>query len=308
MRSHRIAEQVLHRDVRPSNIMVPFFFSYANRGVGEQHRFDVVLLNYDMSWHKYARGGTISGQVEDLGYYAPEQIREGLIDVSTVSTLVDSYMFGMTVYFAVAAEHPPHGGSSIADWAKMVRRLRATGKSPSWKSAGARLQRLILATTHPNQRDRPGLTSINAELRQLRDAIVGVRDELSVDFWGEELFAKIVDVAEYLWDDQTLKGSYESRAGRSVQLSCSTSQRNFTISFVNMATEATNRLSASRMWHAKLANAKQGLVTVGWNVLEITSRQRQIVLSAQIGLDDVVDDLDRICGATAAAIQQVRLD
>ncbi len=70
--SHNLPQGVLHRDVRPSNIMLPnFVAANHNNSAG---KWDVVVLNYDMSWHTAARGGEIKGNVTEVGYYAPEHL------------------------------------------------------------------------------------------------------------------------------------------------------------------------------------------------------------------------------------------
>jgi eukaryotic-like serine/threonine-protein kinase len=48
--SHNLPQGVLHRDIRPSNIMVPYYFwSDLDAADAKVNRYEAVLLNYDMS-------------------------------------------------------------------------------------------------------------------------------------------------------------------------------------------------------------------------------------------------------------------
>ena len=57
-RAHQLPERVLHRDLRPANIMLKGYYDDPNN-------FEVVVLDFDLSWHRDA-----SGLSMDLGLHS----------------------------------------------------------------------------------------------------------------------------------------------------------------------------------------------------------------------------------------------
>src|SRR5205085_754602 len=47
--AHRLPERVLHRDIRPPNVMLRNYYNDPND-------FEVVVLDFDLSWHRDASG------------------------------------------------------------------------------------------------------------------------------------------------------------------------------------------------------------------------------------------------------------
>ena len=72
--AHALPERVLHRDLRPPNIMLEGF-----HGDGSPPR--VVVLDFDLSWHLDAMEISITSAHSATGYLAPEQ----LVDLPGVS-------------------------------------------------------------------------------------------------------------------------------------------------------------------------------------------------------------------------------
>ena len=91
---HALPQTVLHRDLKPSNIMV------SNMEYSGSFVPDIVVLDFDMSWHKGSKEKDIVFESrDDFGYLSPEQTDKGNI-FSARSTRVDSYGFGMTLFFS----------------------------------------------------------------------------------------------------------------------------------------------------------------------------------------------------------------
>ena len=67
-RGHVLPERVLHRDIRPSNVMLRGFYS-------DPDKWDVVVLDFDLSWHRGALEKSVIHGSAMLGYLAPEQIQ-----------------------------------------------------------------------------------------------------------------------------------------------------------------------------------------------------------------------------------------
>jgi len=66
LRAHRLPEVVVHRDVRPPNIILEGLYS-------KDDEFEVRLVDFDLSWHRDAMGQSIQHQSAIHGYFAPEQ-------------------------------------------------------------------------------------------------------------------------------------------------------------------------------------------------------------------------------------------
>jgi serine/threonine protein kinase len=306
--SHTISEEVLHRDIRPSNIVIPHFFNYESFGLDANDKWNVVLLNYDVPWHKFASGTTISGRVEDLGYYSPEQINE-TNEVSSQSTLVDSYMFGMLAFFAAAGNDPPRAGGASDDWGRLITQSVPFPHTSSWKSVRNRVQRLVYATTAVDQFARMSLSTAYARLIGIRDVLREDFEKVEPDFWAEELFYRIVDRPVYQWSDDNLSGQIELRKGRTLSILLNPKNNVIQLSFNNVATEATARGGLSRMWQDRLDQASNSLASSGWDVLPASSARGGIIfLKAEISVDTLKDRFSTISRGAAAAIERVKLD
>ena len=100
-RGHVLPERVLHRDLRPSNVMLRGFYSNPDE-------WDVVVLDFDLSWHRGALERSVIHGSTTFGYLAPEQIHE-IDGVSTRHAAVDSFGIGMVLFFMLSGRNPVPG-------------------------------------------------------------------------------------------------------------------------------------------------------------------------------------------------------
>ena len=114
---HIIPETVLHRDIRPSNILVSDF------DWGLRSWSEVVIVDYDLSWHSGAVGEDfVRTDSASIGYQAPEQIDQILRSKRlTRNTKVDSYGIGATLAFCAMNENPPPRASGDERWRNRLR-------------------------------------------------------------------------------------------------------------------------------------------------------------------------------------------
>ncbi len=70
-KAHNLEERVLHRDLKPDNVILRNVF-------GPEDPIDVVVLDFDLSWHKGASDWSVVHGARAQGYAAPEQTATGL--------------------------------------------------------------------------------------------------------------------------------------------------------------------------------------------------------------------------------------
>lgn len=305
-KSHRIPDGVLHRDIRPSNVMVPHYYWGSAAQDSGFEQFDVRVLNYDMSWHKDAQGRTIAGNIQEAGYYAPEQLenRDGEL---ARNAKVDTYGIGMTLYFAVAKKSPPIGGSKAADWATSVAQI-SPDRAAKWKSATQRLRRLILSATSVTADERPSVAEVGTALKSMIEANEGNLENLTPDMLAEEIFCRAIG-GTYSAIDQGAGFTHEIRAGRTVTLAGSLSGDSIQLIFRNQATTGTDWTKIDKLWAKKLETARNMLTSQGWKILSGTRYSSQeIHLLAEISTKQAAGNLDRVASGLDKGLAVVRLD
>lgn len=105
---HALPQTVLHRDLKPSNIMI------SNIQYDGSFDPDVIVLDFDMSWHKGSKEKDVVFESrDDFGYLSPEQTDKNN-SFSARSTRVDSYGFGMTLFF-LFGEDAPRPNEALSD-------------------------------------------------------------------------------------------------------------------------------------------------------------------------------------------------
>lgn len=177
---HQLPERVLHRDLRPSNIMLRNFYD-------PDEETEVVVLDFDLSWHRGAYDVTLTQHAQAaLGYLAPEQVHRDM-KVSTRNAAVDTYGLCATIYFVFAGEHPHQGLFRSEDFQQHFRRKIASVKQGLVQSAGNRLRRVVTSGVSWNQANRPDFGEIERDLLLLHNAVNDVSAVDSPDFWAEEM-------------------------------------------------------------------------------------------------------------------------
>lgn len=304
--SHTLPQIVLHRDVRPSNVMVPWYYwDEATLEATNSAKYDVALLNFDMSWHATARGPTMPGNVDESGYYAPEQLRN-IDDGLARSAKVDSYGIGMTIYRAFSGQKPPVGGSLSVEWSgKTKGRFRPVS---SWLSAANRLNRIIKMATLPDSEARLSVRTIHSELKQLRDALDKKWGELSPDYWAEEISFRVLG-SDYIVDGMGDDFKKEIVTGRVISIKGNLKGRTVAVKYSNTATEVTDWNTIDKRWPEKLEVAKQILKSGGWEIADSTHYgRRQIILQVSIAIEMLIGNFSSILDILERGLNKVRLD
>lgn len=190
--AHNLPERVLHRDLRPANIMLNDFYA-------DSTSWRVVVLDFDLSWHKGAEDHSIMHSPA-FGYLAPEQ-RKKMTKQTTRSALVDSYGFGMTLYFLCTGKNPFPDQHLLNTWESFVFSEMSRQPFGEWLSLPKRIGRLIVNSTKDDQASRWSMLQLQGELDGLNRIIRGDRTNLLIDTVIEELASRTEHMRGYQWSD-----------------------------------------------------------------------------------------------------------
>lgn len=145
--AHSLKEQVLHRDLKPGNVLLSGY-SYER----EDPNTYIKLVDFDLCWHKYATAETIVHQKGSRGYAAPEMFDRSL--GSTRSASVDVYSLGMLLYYVLTNDHPLPGmterGNFLSELAEEIRHRHKL----SWRALGWHLARTVEVATRYKPKER----------------------------------------------------------------------------------------------------------------------------------------------------------
>lgn len=179
--AHALPERVLHRDIRPQNIMLRDF----NNG----DEWSVCVLDFDLAYHKGAN--EVSMQVGfGNGFSAPEQTVFGKAG-QTRSSRVDSYGFAMLCYFVITGKTPMPGQCMMEGWRNAVMGNVAARKCPEWFSLPYKMAEIISVCTMADQSKRKDLYCIYDYLEALRGAIRNPRTVKMPELLMDELAYRV---------------------------------------------------------------------------------------------------------------------
>ncbi len=201
-RAHAVPERVLHRDVRPSNIMLDRFYS-------QPDAWQVVVLDFDLSWHLGALEKSVIHNTP-TGYLAPEQIQK-TPGASTRNAAVDSFGVGMTLYFMLTGRDPLPVQHRHPDWETTVLTPAQGLDSQGWQSLPFRYTRLIMKATDEHQAKRWDLSQIRDELQRLHSAFLQPSAVVSAELLAEEVAAR--SNRQYVWDDDQVSATMHLPSG-----------------------------------------------------------------------------------------------
>lgn len=298
--AHSLTQTVLHRDIKPSNIMVRDF-DYT-----DDFDPDIVVLDFDMSWHKgSSERDVVFESRDDFGYLAPEQTSKHSM-FSAQSTRVDSYGFGMTL-FSLFGNEAPRPNEPLSDlW--YSRALRATGRGydGDWISAPIRLARLIERSTRVEQIERIDFSSLTREIDDLYIAVEDYSNLVNIDMWGEEVLARLRSSIPYQWDDARGKGFIESPSGIRTELSTDLKSQTAFLSFSYLDSGSGDRGQLGGYLARTADRAELKLKTGGWSRVSREIVRGGFVIKCEASIALLIAEIGKLTQGAADALDAIR--
>lgn len=194
--AHLLPERVLHRDIRPHNIMLKDYYV-------EKDISNVVLLDFDLSWHRDASGLSVSLDRAGHGYAAPEQVDPSR-KAQSRNALVDSFGLGMTLFFMLSRQHPVFAQHLHRDWEDTLKGQAVRMRCKAWRSLPKRYTRLISYITKDHQGSRWDMTTICNQILEMISCLnIDIRN-ISLDCLCEEIFNLVPSTSvDYIADVDT---------------------------------------------------------------------------------------------------------
>lgn len=293
--AHSVPERVLHRDIRPPNIMLSGYYL-------DPEDWHIVVLDFDLSWHRDAYGASLTNPATMTGFLAPEQFDLGMARFRR-NAAVDSFGLGMTFYYLCARREPAFAQHRHSDWITTLRQFIAARKCPTWQSLPERFARLVYCTTRDRQEDRWDVSQVCGELDRLSTALEGCSD--SAELIAEELLYRALGGQPYDWNPNKLiaegslpGGIYFSVKGDEVRLVIELELR-----WENQGT--SERRLTSRWVRPAMERACAQLSRVGWRVSPDYQGDERIAITASAGAAQVLDNIDTKAKGVAEAIKAI---
>jgi serine/threonine protein kinase len=288
--AHRLPERVLHRDMRPANVMLEGLYG----GSGWQVR----VLDFDLSWHKGALEHTLVHTPGATGYLAPEQIHR-VDGVSTRHSAVDSFGLGMTLYYMISGRDPEPNQQRHTKWEDEVREAATCFQDSEWVSLPSRLSRLIIAATRDAQAERPDMTAMHLELSRLYRLVQSDFKQVEgLDLLTEEIAARSRALDGFEWFESRGAAHVHRPSGVELDLAANESKGRITFSLA-----VPGRVDhGSRKTATKVAqSAQQTLKDAYWKVDLHYAEKHSFRVLAHIKAAQALSHIDK----TAATIDKV---
>ena len=296
--AHAIPERVLHRDIRPSNIMLEGFYSRPNE-------WQVVMLDFDLSWHQGAlEQSVVHGAL--FGYLAPEQI-QATPGASTRHAAVDSFGLGMTLYFMITGRDPLPDQHRHYDWKKTVQEAALGHGKTSWVSLPYRYVRLIIKATDDIQAKRWDMSQIKDELERLIDAFLNPTEVVSAELLAEEIAARSNRV--YEWNDDLATAVIQLVSGAIIKITGNESDR-LVVVHLNWSRSGKQEHKQVGKWMAPAADrCAKMLKSEGWKIrTKNVQPPHSMVLEATLTVPLAASNLIKQAGAVSTVAEELTFE
>lgn len=297
--AHSLPKRVLHRDIRPANIMLSSF--------DIETTWDVMVLDFDLSWHRGAQEESIQPGATSTGYLAPEQIQEDS-QFSTRNAAVDSFGLGMTLFFMISGRDPVQSQHLHQDWIQTVRDEALNKPSSSWQSLPCRIARVVLNSTQNSQTKRWDLTQIHNELERLWQTVDSPHQLPPGDILAEELMARSEIGYEYTWDPDRQVLEYSPPTGFSIELFDNEVSQRIEMR-IRWQHEGSKDVRRARKWiNQAYENSKGILHSSGWKITNSRNDRSYVEIDCFKKIRNIFDNFDKARSTLDRVIQEYRYE
>lgn len=298
-RAHSVPERVLHRDLRPQNVMLEGFYSNPDA-------WRVVVLDFDLSWHRGAVEQSVL-HTSAVGYLAPEQL-QSIPEASTRNAAVDSFGVGMTLYFLCSGKDPLPDQHRHNSWSKDVRDAVSKIGQPQWRSLSRRFERLVICSTRDKQSERWDFAEISGELARLYQAATAPENVSSAELMAEEISATTRIMADYQWDIDRASAMVDLPTGLRIVLSGDEAKQRLGLSIDWQSTGVEDRKRVGKYIERVSRTVVEKLRAGGWATPAASVAIQTMHIDAEIGMDSLKGRIDDVSAALDRSLQAIRFD
>jgi serine/threonine protein kinase len=297
-RAHDLPERVLHRDIRPANIMLQDgWLSFAD--------WKLVVLDFDLSTYRGARQKSVLAKESALGFLAPEQLEVERSQYSTRNAAVDSFGIGMTLIFLCSGVEPEAYAQRRPDFKQVVKDAVSNPRNASWFSLPRRFARLIMSATQDEQPQRWDLAQIFLEIRRLQIAQDSGGNAIDTDFLCEEIAARCEAIStSYEWNVDKESLEVQRPGGLSLLMRGPRDENKIELTITWAATGVEERGSVAKYLPERLQRCAAALRSGPWENVRYEQQKMDMsltaVLTTEIGrqrLEDAAESLSKAVNA-----------
>jgi serine/threonine protein kinase len=263
---HKLPDSVLHRDLKPSNVMVEGF-DYTDNSYSR-----VVVLDFDMSWHKgSSEKDVVFESRDDFGYLSPEQT-DPSGGTQSRSARVDSYGLGMTAFAIFGGKHPIPNAPLDPRWPDLVAKATKAHYHGDWTCLPNLLSRAVVGATEVEQAARLEFSSLRGRLEKVAAAASGFNAIVSMDLAAEEILCRVSGTRPYEWDDISDSGSSHSVSGATMRTWVDHDKTRISVSVEYVASGAQNYHNRDTLLADCRSYLARELGMLGYSVSDISQR------------------------------------
>jgi eukaryotic-like serine/threonine-protein kinase len=296
-KAHELPERVLHRDLRPSNVMLEGFYT-------EPNSWQVVVLDFDLSWHKGAFEKSVLHNTV-AGYLAPEQMHD-VKGVSTRNAAVDSFGLGMTLLYLCSGNDPLPDQHRHQDWTSVVENACKDVKPCAWRSMPQRVARIILKATQDKQASRWDMAEISGELERLMEAVNAPEAVRSTELLAEELASHCEVMAGYVWDADAIGACRELHTGMKVAINADLLNQRLVLHLNWTSTGVEERKNLGKYVVNNSNAAADQLAAAGWSSIEKQIGSRAISIKTSIGVAETYGRFEDLASVVDKATRKLQ--
>lgn len=262
--AHQPPRVVLHRDIRPHNIMLRHC---DNNNFNSD---DIVVLDFDLSWY-YGSQDDLEFSKDlssHLGYIAPELLNDDK-RYSARHAKIDTYGISMTLFYIFSGSHPNPNQSGWINWEEEVKKCTSLVKNQSWMHANNRISRIIISGTKFSQNERDDVYILEKKIAKCVSSFSKNYDSniyYDIDIIGEEIFCLGLSGRDYYWDDDDQYGRYTSHRGISIYFYVDERRKEFTVKAERSDQGDFHFRSVKKYWQKHQENIISGMEKHGWKV------------------------------------------